>query len=608
MPKTDFPPAVYQSFEEKTDPASVAPRIAALRELLKRENIDAFLVPRTDAHRGENVPESEERLAYITGFTGSAGIAVIAREKAALFVDGRYQLQAPAQTDTSIVQLMNIPEDKVSDWITDNLHPGAIVGYDPWLHTVSEIATLANEIGAAEKLRPIRNLIDEIWTDRPAPPMGPIEILGTNRAGKASRVKISDLERELAKHKADALVMSLPESICWLFNIRGRDVPHTPVAHSYAIVPAAERPRLYVDAGKLSAPIREALAADIDIKDPEEFIADVEALSQAGKVLWIDPSTAPVAVKHLIAENGGQLVENADPTHHAKTIKNEVEVAGMREAHHRHGVAMTRFLKWFDDAVAAGETLNEIGIVDALESFTRMDDTLVDIGFDAISGAGPDGAIIHYRVTEKSNRVLGKNEIMLVDCGGQYLSGTTDITRTMATGAHSAQEKDHFTRVLKGMIGISTLVFPKGTNGAQIDAIARKALWDVGLDYRHGTGHGVGAFLGVHESPPGIGPRYTMIIESGMILSNEPGYYLPGAYGIRIENLIHAIPHPEFENFIAFETLTLAPIDTRLVDISLLTPAERDWLNAYHARVLSEIGPLVEEDVRAWLEKATKAI
>ncbi|MCB9994272.1 MAG: aminopeptidase P family protein [Hyphomicrobiaceae bacterium] len=608
MSTSDFPPAVYQTFNEKTDPGSVAPRIAALRLLLEREGLDAFLVPRSDAHRGENVPASEERLAFITGFTGSAGIAIIARDRAALFVDGRYQLQAPAQTDTRLVEIRNIPEDKLSDWIMENLHSGALVGYDPWLHTPTEISTLANELGAAEKLRPTRNLIEEIWTDRPAPPVGPVEILGTNRAGKASSAKIADVENELAKHSADALVMSLPESINWLFNIRGRDVPHTPVAHAYAIVPSGDRPRLYIDPLKLSAPIRDALAAEIDIKQPAEFVSDLEAFSQAGKVLWIDPATAPMAVKQLIVANNGQLVENADPTHHSKTIKNEVELAGMREAHRRHGVAMARFLHWFDKAIAAGETVTEIGAVDALEHFTRMDDTLVDIGFDAISGAGPNGAIIHYRVTEKSNRTLGKNEIMLMDCGGQYFSGTTDVTRTMATGEQTAAEKDHFTRVLKGMISLSMLVFPKNTNGAQIDATARKALWDVGLDYRHGTGHGVGAFLGVHESPPGIGPRYTMPLEAGMILSNEPGYYLPGAYGMRVENLIHVIPHPTFANFLAFETLTLAPIDTRLVAVGLLTPSERDWLNAYHARVLAEIGPLVEPEVRVWMEQATRPV
>lgn len=599
-----LPDSFFQDFSVDADPSVVAPRLAALREQLAKAGLDAFLIPRADVHRGESVPPSEQRLGYVTGFTGSAGMAAIGTEKAALFVDGRYTLQAPAQTDTDLVQVQQIPEAKLSDWIKAELSEGAKVGFDPWLHTPGEIKSLREAIDGYAELVPADNMVDAIWPDRPAPPAGQAELLGLNRSGKSAEDKLTDLQKVLAAAKAEAVVLTLPESICWLFNMRGRDVPNTPVVLGFAIVPQSGKPSLFLNAQKFTGPEREKLAEVAEILPTEDF---GKALESAGSAVWIDPATAPDAVASILKDKGARLIEKADPVLLPKSKKNDVELSGMREAHHRDGVAMVKFLHWFDQEAPKGE-LTEIGIAKALEAFRREDETIVDISFDTISGAGPDGAIVHYRVTNATDRRLNPGELMLLDSGAQFLSGTTDITRTMSTGPVTAQQKDHYTRVLKGMIGISLLRFPKGTSGAAIDGFARHALWQAGLNYAHGTGHGIGAFLGVHEGPIGISPRYNTPFEPGMIVSNEPGFYLEGEYGIRLENLIHVIEDPDFEGFLCFETLTLAPIDTRLIKVDLLTAEERDWLNAYHARVLAEIGPDVDGEVKAWLEQATQPI
>lgn len=610
MNTQDISNVIYQSFDETTNPENVAPRVAQLRQQLKDHQLDAFLIPRSDVHRGEAVPESEARLAFITGFTGSAGFAIVGLDKAALFVDGRYELQGPAQTDTTIINVKNVPQDKLSAWIKEHLGAEAKVGFDPWLHTQSEIKTLTTDInGHCELVPTTANLVDAIWTDRPNVPSTPIEILGTNRSGQSSDSKIEKLTHNLEAKHADALVMNLPESICWLFNIRGRDVPHTPVTLSFAIVPKGEKPRLYVDHNKLEPAIADALASSITIKPIAAFEADIIELASANKTLWIDPATCPAHVTHLISEHGGKMLEQADPTHHAKTIKNEVEAAGMREAHIRDGVAVTHFLHWFDTQIEAGAALTEIEIATAMEHFRRQDETLVEISFDTISGAGPNAAIMHYRVTEQSNRTLLPGEMMLVDSGAQFLSGTTDITRTMATTDNSTEQKECYTRVLKGMINLTQTVLPNKATGTQIDIMARKALWDVGLNYNHGTGHGVGAFLAVHETPPSISPKGNTPLEAGMILSNEPGYYANSKFGIRIENLVHIIAHPEYENFLSFETLTFAPIDTRLITRELMTDDEINWLNDYHRQVWEKLAPKIADPaVKSWLERATKPI
>jgi Xaa-Pro aminopeptidase len=604
----DVPPARFQTFDVRSDPRSVGPRLKALRAEMALAGVDAFLVPRADAHRGESVPPGDARLAWLTGFTGSAGIAVVGRRKAALFVDSRYTLQAPAQTDTARIEIIEINQSAMPARIGEFVGKGGVVGYDPWLHTPGEIRDLAAKLDGHARLQPVENLVDRIWPDRPGPPVTPVETLGANRAGVTASDKIAEIQQSLAAAGADAVVLTLPDSICWLLNIRARDVPNTPFLLGFCVVPRRGRPTLYLAREKLDADLREALSGTAALADSARLLADLAALAGKGRQIMLDPASCPAAIVDAVtAAAPDAVIEKPDPTRLPKAKKNDAEIGGMIEAHRLDGVAMARFLAWFD-AEAPGGKLDEITVVSALEAFRRQEPSAVDNSFDTISGSGPNGAIVHYRVDRNSNRVLVPGELMLVDSGGQYLSGTTDITRTLWSGPADPEAMDRYTRVLKGMIAISTARFPKGTSGAQIDVLARQFLWQAGVTYNHGTGHGVGAFLSVHEGPIGISSRFSTPLEPGMILSNEPGYYKSGGYGIRIENLL-LVKHSELgEGWLDFATLTLAPIDTRVIDMSLLLPAERDWLNAYHARVLAEIGPMVEPEIRAWLQKATHPI
>jgi Xaa-Pro aminopeptidase len=416
------------------------------------------------------------------------------------------------------------------------------------------------------------------------------------------------LRATLAADGADAAVLTLPESICWLFNIRGRDTPNTPFVLGYAIVPRRGQPTLFLDGRRIEPALVTQLEGVARLADQKRVTAALGRLGQSGRRVLVDPASAPAAVVAALTEAGATLVEKRDPVLLPKAKKNDAEIGGMREAHRLDGVALAKFLAWFDAEAPKGQ-LTEIDVVTALEAFRREEPSAIDASFDTIAGAGPDGAVVHYRVTNETNRRLAPGELMLIDSGAQYLAGTTDITRTISTGPVPAEQKDRYTRVLKGMIGIATARFPRGTAGAQLDILARQHLWQAGVTYNHGTGHGVGAFLSVHEGPIGISPRYTTPFEPGMIVSDEPGYYKAGEYGIRTENLVMVVESDVGDGkFLEFETLTLAPIDTRPIELSLLSPAERDWLNAYHARVLREIGPLVSGAVRQWLEGATKAI
>ncbi len=598
----------FQSFEIKSEPEKVAPRVKALRAELRANNLDAFLVPRENAHQGESVPASDARLGYLTGFTGSAGLAIVGLRKAGLFVDGRYTLQAPLQTDTKLFTVIETPNAAGSPRLAEFVGKGGRVGYDPWLHTPSAIAAMGKVLDGKATLVPVANLVDRIWADRPAPPAAPVEFLGHNRAGRDTADKLAELRRTLVEAGADATVLTVPESINWLFNMRGRDVPNVPVLLCFALVPAKGMPTLFVDRAKLTPELRQGLKGVAKVADVDGMIAALRRLGAGDKTVWIDPATVPVAVANAISSvSEARLLEQRDPVVLPKARKNAAELGGMREAHRLDGAAFARFLHWFDQAAPKGG-LDEIGIVEALEDFRRREPSVVDASFDTIAGAGPNGAIVHYRVDTASNRRLMPGELMLLDSGAQYLSGTTDITRTLYTGSATEEQKDRYTRVLKGMIAIARARFPKGTTGAQIDALARQFLWAEGLNYNHGTGHGVGAFLSVHEGPAGISSRYTTPLEASMVISDEPGFYQPGEYGIRIENLVIVEPSPVGADFLQFETLTLAPIETRLIDITLLEAAERDWLNAYHARVLAEIGPLVEPEVRSWLQQATAPI
>lgn len=608
MSESVFAPTVYQTFDIKTDKRTVAPRLMALRAAIAEAGLDGFLVPRADAHRGESVPPGEARLEYMTSFTGSAGIAAIGLRKAALFIDSRYTLQAPAETNTGLIKVVESAQGGLPKEIGDVVPKGGKIGYDPWLHTPGEIKDLSAKLEGRATLVPTRNLVDTIWTDRPGAPVSLVEFLGHNRAGKTASEKLADLQKTLAEENVDATVLTLPESICWLFNMRGRDVPNTPFVLGFAIVPKKGKPTVYLDKKKINAEVKKGLESVAGVADAKTMMAALRKLGAADKRVLLDPATAPIAIFDAIkGVSDAVIIEKRDPVLLPKAKKNEVEISGMKEAQKIDGAAMAKFLHWFDQEAPKGQ-LDEIGIVTALEAFRRESEALADVSFNTISGAGPNGAIVHYRVDGKTNRELKPGELMLVDSGGQYLMGTTDITRTMATGKVTAEQKDRFTRVLKGMIAISMARFPKGTSGAQIDVLARQFLWQAGLTYNHGTGHGVGHFLSVHEGPAGISSRYPTPLEAGMILSNEPGYYKEGAYGIRIENLVLIVESQQYPSYLEFETLTLAPIDLRLVDEKLLTEAERDWLNAYHKRVLKEIGPQVKGDVKAWLKDATRAI
>lgn len=604
MTAQSFPPAVFQSFEEKSDRKAVARRLAALREAMAKAGVDAFLIPRADAHRGESVPPSDARLAYVTGFTGSAGLALVGPKKAALFVDSRYTLQAPAQTDTRKVAVVQTDRGGMNESAKSIIPKGGTVAYDPWLHTPGEVREMTALLAGHAKLLAGPNLVDAIWADRPAPPVSTIEFLGHNRAGRTSTDKIAEIQRSLIADQTDAAVLTLPESICWLLNMRGRDVPNTPFVLGFAIVPRSGKPTLYLDPAKITDALMTGLDGVAKVASRKTLPTALAKLGKAGKAVLVDPATAPEAIVTALTEAGARLVEKRDPVLLPKSRKNAAELAGMREAHRLDGVAMAKFLAWFDDAAPKGG-LTEIAIVTALEAFRREEETCVDASFDTISGAGPNGAIVHYRVTDKTDRTLTPGEIMLVDSGAQYLSGTTDITRTLSSGKPGDEERDRYTRVLKGMIAISMARFPKGTTGGQIDILARQFLWQAGVTYNHGTGHGVGAYLGVHEGPVGISSRYTTPFEAGNVISNEPGYYKTDAYGIRIENLLTVVESSDFAGYLEFETLTLAPIDKRLIRKSLLSDAERAWLDSYHRQVWKEIGPLVKGKVKDWLKEAT---
>ena len=605
--------ARFQSFEDRTERAASGARVAALRTELARRGLTGFVVPRSDRHQNEYVPASEERLAWLTGFTGSAGAAIVLMERAVLFVDGRYTLQVREQVDTSLFTIEHLVETPPDRWIETNLTSADRLGYDPWLHTVESAERLAKACAAAGAtlvaVEP--DLIDAIWRDRPAPPLGAVTLHDLRFAGEGAEEKLARIRAELAKLRADALVVSDPHAVAWAFNIRGADVAHTPLPLAFAVVPQTGRPALFVDGRKLSNDVRDRLEGLADVREPADFVQALAALGQARKTVRLDQATAADALARLVITHGGKVARGACPIALMKAVKNQVEISGARAAHIRDGAAVTRFLAWFDREAARG-TLTEIDAVAALESFRRDTGLLKDISFPTISGAGPDGAIVHYRVTSKTNRAIAPGELFLIDSGGQYQDGTTDITRTVAVGEPTAEMRERFTRVLKGHIAIARAVFPDGTTGAQLDSFARQFLWAQGLDFDHGTGHGVGSYLSVHEGPARISKLGTTALRRGMILSNEPGYYKAGAYGIRIENLVlvveaAAVPGAE-KPLNAFETLTLAPIDRRLIVANMLTPEETEWLDGYHARVAQTLSPLVDAETRAWLAAATRPL
>jgi Xaa-Pro aminopeptidase len=605
--------AKFQTFDDGANPAVSASRVAALRTELVRRSLTGFVVPHADRYQSEYLPASEERLAWLTGFTGSAGTAIVLMDRAALFVDGRYTLQAREQTDTTLFEIVHLVEIPPDQWIERNLTSSDVLGFDPWLHTTEGAERLARACAnAGAKLVPIDpNPIDELWKDRPAPPLGAVTLHDIRFAGEAAETKLSTIRPEIAKLKADALVVSDPHAVAWTFNIRGSDISHTPLPLSFAVIPRDGRPSLFIEGRKLSNDVRHRLEALADVRMPADFAAELSALGAAGKTVRLDQATAADALARIVKGAGGKVTKGADPIALLKAVKNTVEIEGTRAAHRRDGAAMVRFLAWFDREAPRG-TLTEIAAVEALETFRRETNLLKDVSFPTIAGAGPDGAIVHYRVTRKTNRTIADGDVFLIDSGGQYEDGTTDITRTVIVGTPTAEMCDRFTRVLKGHIAIATAIFPDGTSGAQLDSLARQSLWQAGIDFDHGTGHGVGSYLSVHEGPARISKLGTTPLKRGMILSNEPGYYKAGAYGIRIENLVLVTEGPTIKGaekpLNVFETLTLAPIDLRLIQRDLLTAAEIAWLDGYHTRVHHTLAPLVDAPTKAWLEAATRPL
>lgn len=603
--------AYFQTFDDSSERAESAGRVAALRAALQRLGLDGFLVPRADRQQNEYLPAGEERLAWLTGFTGSAGFAIVLADRAAAFVDGRYTVQADAQIDKAVFAIEHLVDSPPDQWLTQNIKPGQKVGYDAWLHTADQVEKFRQACSAAgaELVAVGSNPIDALWRDRPAPPAGRVVLRDIKLAGESAADKLNRVRGELAKLRADALVVSDPQNVAWTFNIRGSDIAHTPLALAFAVVPREGRPALYVDGAKLDNSVRAALEDVADVRAPDALTRDLAACKD--KTVRLDSASAADALAREVQAHGGKPARGADPITLMKAVKNHAEILGMRTAHHRDGAAMTRFLAWLEREAPRGN-ISEIDAVGALEGFRRDTGLLKDISFPTIAGAGPNGAIVHYRVTRESNRKLGMNELFLIDSGAQYEDGTTDITRTVVVGQPSEEMRDRFTRVLKGHIGIATAVYPENTSGAQLDPFARAALWQAGLDFDHGTGHGVGSYLSVHEGPARISKLGHVPLRRGMILSNEPGYYKTAAYGIRIENLVLVIAAPEplgaEKPLNAFETLTLAPIERRLIDTRMLTAKERHWLDSYHARVHEVIGPLVDNETRAWLSAATRPL
>jgi Xaa-Pro aminopeptidase len=599
----------FQSFATQGDPSHGAARVSQLRAELAREGLAGFIVPRADEHQSEYVPAGAERLKWLTGFAGSAGIAIVLKDAAALFVDGRYTEQVKAEADGSVFEFRHVTDDPPAEWIARHVKAGDKLGYDPWLHTPDAVARFraACEKAGAELVAVEANPIDAIWRDRPPAPLGAITAQKLRFAGESTGAKLKRAREALGS--SQGLLISDPHNLAWLFNIRGSDVSYTPLPLGWAWLPVQGRPVVFVDGRKFTNASRVSLSRHAEILEPDALIGFVEDLGRRGARVAFDSATVPAFLTQAIERAGGKADIGADPITLMKAKKNPVELAGARAAQERDGAAMANFLAWFAAEAPRGG-LTEIDAVKALETFRRASPAFKDLSFPTISASGANSALPHYRVSEKSNRKIGRG-IFLVDSGAQYEGGTTDITRTIAVGRPSALMRDRFTRVLKGHIAVARAVFPAGTSGAQIDAFARAPLWRAGLDFDHGTGHGVGSYLSVHEGPQRLAKTGTTALAAGMIVSNEPGYYAPGAFGIRIENLVavepRAIPNGE-RPMLGFETLTLAPIDLSLVEPKLMDAEEIAWLDDYHARVRKTLSPRVDPASRSWLAKATRRL
>ncbi len=601
--------AHFQTFEEPESGVALTARLSAFREELALRKLTGFVIPRADQQQNEYVAPSEERLAWLTGFTGSAGLAIVLGREAAVFVDGRYTLQAAKQVDTKAWNIESLIDPPPETWLTRHLTTGDRLGFDPWLHTSAAAERLAAACAkaGAELVAVDSNPLDAVWTERPAPPLGAVAVHGPQFSGEAETEKLARIHQEIARLGVDALVLSDSHAVAWTFNIRGADVSHTPLPLSYALVPKDGRPIVFIDHRKLSNSARDHLEQTADVAEPDALTPKLIELARSGASIELDSATAADALSRLISAAGGKPVRGNDPVSLLKAVKNATEIAGAKSAHRRDAVALTRFLAWIDREAPSG-ALTEIDTVEALETFRRDTGALKDVSFPTIAGTGPNGAIVHYRVTRKTNRRIAPGDLLLIDSGAQYEDGTTDVTRTIAIGAPTQEMRDRFTRVLRGHIAIACALFPDGTTGAQIDTLARQFLWQAGIDFEHGTGHGVGSYLSVHEGPARISKLGTTPLRRGMILSNEPGYYKTDGFGIRIENLelVVATEIAGAEKPMnAFETLTLAPIDRRLVDLNMLNADELSWLNEYHAKVRHAVRSHIDEATKVWLDAAT---
>ena len=602
-----------QSFDDVADPSFGAAHLPLLRAQMAAQGLDGFLIPHEDEHQNEYLPDANERLAWATGFTGSAGAAVVMGDKAAVFSDGRYTLQLAAQTDAELFERRDFGEGRVAAYLESQARSGQVIGYDPRLHSPDQLARLkaaAERAGAV--LQPVQaNPVDLAWgAHRPAQPQAAVHPHPLDCAGEDSGSKRARVGREITAAGAEAAVLTAPASIAWLFNLRGGDVIRSPLPLGQAILRADGSARLFLDPAKLTDALPAWLGNAVTVERPEALEPALREM--AGARVLVDPAQSSAWCFDTLEAAGAQVVRAADPCALPRACKNAVEIEGARQAHVRDGAALARFLHWLATD-AQQSPPDEIEVVAKLEGFREETGALRDLSFDTIAGAGPNGAIVHYRPTHKTNRRVEPGQLLLVDSGGQYQDGTTDVTRTVAIGEPSAEMRDRFTRVLKGHIALARVRFPAGTSGSALDVLARQALWMAGLDYDHGTGHGVGSYLGVHEGPQRIAKAPNAVaLQPGMILSNEPGYYSPGAYGIRIENLQVVTPAEPIAGgdrpMLGFETLSFAPIDRRLVEPSRLDGAERAWLDGYHAEVVAKIGPRVEPEVRAWLETACAPI
>ena len=599
---------MFQTFEVVASPLQGAARLAALRAVLASDGLAGFIVPRADAHQGEYVSPCDERLQWLTGFTGSAGFCVVLPDVAGVYIDGRYRTQVKGQVDLAVFTPVAWPDVLPGPWIAEHLADG-VVGYDPWLHTAEEIGKIEAALAGRVVLRPCRNMVDAIWPDQPGPAMGLAFVHDDAVAGETAAAKRARLAEGLRAAGQRAAVLTLPDSICWLLNIRGADVPRNPVVQAFAVLGADGTVDLFAESAKFGDAVLAHMGPEVRLHPVAEFMPHLRAMT--GPVR-LDRCTAPILLSQEMAAAGVAVVWGDDPCKLPKAVKNAGEIAGMRVAHLRDGAAMVEFLAWLDLRLPQGG-LTEIDVVVALEGFRRATNALHDISFDTISGAGPNGAIMHYRVTEDSNRQIGTDTLLLVDSGAQYLDGTTDITRTVAVGDPGQEARDCFTRVLQGMIAISRARWPMGMAGRDLDGLARYNLWLAGQDFNHGTGHGVGAFLSVHEGPQRLSRLSEVPLEPGMILSNEPGYYREGAFGIRIENLIvvqraPTLPGGDDREQVSFETLTFVPLDRRLIVVEALSPGERSWINAYHAEVSLRLRGRLSDFALAWMDRACQPL